>query len=115
VWEKALDIYAEVIMRLEDKGIPHRAVVVGEGPARLGMRALIPNALFLGSLSGPELARAYASSDVFLFPSHTETFGITTLEAMSSGLAVSAPPPCVHVIACRDVASYELSPVSLVG
>lgn len=101
MWEKALDIYAEVIMKLEEKGISHRAVVVGEGPARLGMRALIPNAVFLGSLSGPELARAYASSDVFLFPSHTETFGITTLEAMSSGLAVRVPLSSTHVTEIR--------------
>jgi phosphatidylinositol alpha 1,6-mannosyltransferase len=71
VWEKALDIYAEVIMKLEESHVPHLSVVVGDGPARLGLRALLPNALFLGSLSGPELARAYASSDVFLFPSHT--------------------------------------------
>ncbi|KAK3236922.1 hypothetical protein CYMTET_52968 [Cymbomonas tetramitiformis] len=88
VWEKALDIYTHVVNTLRINGIDHKAVIVGDGPAALGMKDMVPEAIFLGSLSGPELARAYASSDIFLFPSNTETFGITTLEAMASGLPV---------------------------
>jgi phosphatidylinositol alpha 1,6-mannosyltransferase len=63
--------------------------VVGDGNAKKEAQELLPNACFTGFLKGEELARAYASADVFLFPSHTETFGNVTLEAMASGL------PCV--------------------
>eukprot|EP00976_Prorocentrum_cordatum_P076738 1182421-Prorocentrum_minimum.AAC.2 len=60
VWEKALEVYADVINHLDQQGIPHRSVVVGDGPAMQGLQALIPKATFLGSLAGAELARAYA-------------------------------------------------------
>jgi glycosyltransferase involved in cell wall biosynthesis len=53
---------------------------------------MMPGALFLGQLSGVELSTAYASSDVFVFPSTTETFGNVTIEAMASGL----PPVCAR-------------------
>lgn len=86
VWEKALDVFADAVLNLRARGIKFKPVVVGNGPAFNGLSQLIPEAVFLGSLDGADLARAYASSDVFLFPSDTETFGITTLEAMGSGL-----------------------------
>ncbi|HUF08384.1 MAG TPA: glycosyltransferase family 1 protein [Rhodothermales bacterium] len=86
VWEKALHLYASVIRSLEERGIPHRSVVVGEGPAKAELMARLPNTIFKGYLSGAELTHAYASSDVFLFPSDTETFGNVTLEAMASGV-----------------------------
>lgn len=86
VWEKALHLYASVIRGLEERGIPHRSMVVGEGPAKAELMARLPNTIFKGYLSGPELTYAYASSDVFLFPSDTETFGNVTLEAMASGV-----------------------------
>lgn len=66
-----------------------RAMVVGDGPAKKELEHMLPEAHFTGFITGEELSRAYASSDVFLFPSETETFGNVTLEAMSSGL------PCV--------------------
>ena len=90
VLEKGLDIYSYVIQTLEDYGIPHRSMIVGDGPAREMLEAQLPNTLFAGYLSGEDLARAYASSDIFLFPSDTETFGNVTLEAMASGLPVVA-------------------------
>ncbi|MFB6249655.1 MAG: glycosyltransferase family 4 protein [Salinibacter sp.] len=90
VREKGLDVYADVIRRLERRGVPHRSLVVGDGPAREELEERLPNTLFTGFLEGPDLARAYASSDVFLFPSDTETFGNVTLEAMASGLPTIA-------------------------
>lgn len=86
VVEKGLDVYAAVIEGLKAKGLPHRALIVGEGPARAEIAQRLPDAIFAGYLRGEDLARAYASSDVFVFPSETETFGNVTLEAMASGL-----------------------------
>ena len=86
VWEKGLDVYADVIERLEAQGIPHRSMIVGDGPARDELEGRLSRTIFTGHLSGDDLTRAYASSDVFLFPSDTETFGNVTLEAMASGV-----------------------------
>jgi glycosyltransferase involved in cell wall biosynthesis len=65
-------------------------VIVGDGPEKASFMAQMPGAHFTGALTGERLARAYASADVFAFPSLTETFGNVTLEAMASGLAVVA-------------------------
>lgn len=86
VWEKGLDLFAGVIEGLQARGIPHRSMIVGDGPAREELEERLPETLFTGHLEGEALARAYASSDLFLFPSDTETFGNVTLEAMASGL-----------------------------
>jgi glycosyltransferase involved in cell wall biosynthesis len=72
--------------------LPGSKVVVGDGPARAGLQRQFPNAHFLGSRFGEELARAYASADVFVFPSRTDTFGIVLIEAMGCGLPVAAFP-----------------------
>lgn len=94
VWEKGLDVLAATIERLCQEQLPHRCLIVGEGPARRELEARLPNAIFTGYLEGRELARAYASADVFFFPSETETFGNVTLEAMASGLpAICADAP----------------------
>jgi len=103
VWEKGLDVYADVIRRLEQQGVPHRSVVVGDGPAREDLEARLPNATFTGFLDGHDLARAYASSDIFLFPSDTETFGNVTLEAMASGL----PAVAADAAGSRDLVEHE--------
>ena len=86
VWKKNLRIFADIVNRLKDKYSNVKAMVVGEGPAQEEMMELLPNAIFTGFLKGDELATAYASSDIFFFPSDTETFGNVTLEAMASGL-----------------------------
>jgi glycosyltransferase involved in cell wall biosynthesis len=86
VREKGLDVFAEVVQGLRARGLPHRCLVVGDGPARDEIAARLPGATFTGYLEGDALARAYASADVFVFPSDTETFGNVTLEAMASGL-----------------------------
>jgi glycosyltransferase involved in cell wall biosynthesis len=72
--------------------LPGTKVVVGDGPARAELERIDPNARFLGALTGEALARVYASADVFVFPSLTDTFGIVLLEALASGLPVAAYP-----------------------
>ena len=67
-----------------------RFVVVGAGPLEAALARTHPDLVFCGFRTGDELAAHYASADVFLFPSETETFGNVTLEAMASGLAVVA-------------------------
>ena len=72
--------------------LPGTKVVVGDGPARGWLEGKYPEARFLGTLVGEELARVYASSDVFVFPSLTDTFGIVLIEALASGLPIAAFP-----------------------
>lgn len=88
VWEKNLELFAKTIERLQASGVKFKSVVVGEGPARKDLQKRLPDTAFLGSLKGVDLSTAYANADIFLFPSVTETFGSTTLEAMASGLPV---------------------------
>lgn len=71
---------------------PGTRVVVGDGPARAALEAKYPDAKFLGSMFGEELASAYASADVFVFPSRTDTFGLVMIEAMACGVPVAAYP-----------------------
>lgn len=86
VWEKNLRLFAGVISDLKKKYTHVRSMIVGDGPARVELEEELPDTIFTGYLTGDELARAYANSDVFFFPSDTETFGNVTLEAMASGL-----------------------------
>ncbi len=72
--------------------LPGRKVVVGDGPQLQMLRRAYPDALFTGPKSDAELAQCYASADVFVFPSRTDTFGLVLLEAMASGLPVAAYP-----------------------
>ncbi len=72
--------------------LPGSKVVVGDGPAAAALRRAFPAAHFLGARAGEDLARAYASADVFVFPSRTDTFGMVLLEALASGLPVAALP-----------------------
>ena len=72
--------------------LPGSTVIVGDGPARPSLQQRFPHAHFLGSRSGDALSRVYASADVFVFPSRTDTFGIVLIEALASGLPVAAFP-----------------------
>ncbi len=90
VVEKGTDRFAETVRTLAQQGLPVRAVIIGEGPARDRLSAALPDAIFTGHVTGPALATAIASSDLLINPSLTETFGNVTLEAMASGLAVIA-------------------------
>jgi phosphatidylinositol alpha 1,6-mannosyltransferase len=86
VTEKGLDTVVDAFARLRKSGVAHRPIIVGDGPEREWLEQRIPNAVFTGFLTGENLMQAYASSDVFFFPSATETFGNVTLEAMAAGL-----------------------------
>lgn len=86
VWEKNLKIFARVVSKLQEKYPKVQSMIVGDGPAREELKEITPATKFAGFLTGEELAHAYASSDVFFFPSDTETFGNVTLEAMACGL-----------------------------
>ena len=85
--EKDLDVIAQAWPKLQRPGLA--LVFVGEGPYRTELERLLPDAVFTGVLAGRDLATAYASSDVFLFPSTTDTFGNVIVEALAAGV------PCV--------------------
>jgi glycosyltransferase involved in cell wall biosynthesis len=68
-----------------------RFILVGDGPLREKLQHTHPDYLFCGIQTGEALARHYASADIFLFPSQSETFGNVVLEAMASGLGVTRP------------------------
>lgn len=71
---------------------PGTKVVVGDGPSRARLSAHYPQAVFLGSLVGEDLAAAYRSADCFVFPSLTDTFGLVVIEALACGVPVAAYP-----------------------
>lgn len=91
--EKRPDIVATVVKRLTAKNVKFHCLIVGAGPAEHLIDNL-PNTHNLGWLSGDALAEAYASSDIFLFPSSVETFGNVTLEAAASGLPLVVEEKC---------------------
>ena len=90
VMEKGLDVFSDAIHAFATFGLKYRVLVIGDGPARPWFEEQIPDAIFTGQLTGDELARAFASADVFLNPSMTEAFGNVTLEAMACALPVIA-------------------------
>lgn len=88
--EKNLDLVMDAFDAFK-RGQPRaKMVLVGDGPWRDKLRQKLPEAIFAGVRRGESLARYYASADLFLFPSLSETFGNVTMEAMASGLAVLA-------------------------
>ena len=87
--EKKLDLFSATVRKLRAEGLPVRGLVVGHGPYSEEFEKLFPEGIFTGYLSGKELASAYASADIFVFPSTTDTFGNVILEAQAAGL------PCV--------------------
>ncbi len=88
--EKNLSLLSDTFEAMQARHAGMRLVMVGDGPGRAAMQRRHPQAVFAGMRRGEDLAAHYASADVFLFPSVTETFGNVTLEAMASGLAVLA-------------------------
>ena len=90
VMEKGLDVFCDTIDELRRRGVPHKVLVVGEGPARAWFEERLGNGIFTGFTGGQSLGRAVASMDVMFFPSETEAFGNVSLEAMASGIPVIA-------------------------
>jgi glycosyltransferase involved in cell wall biosynthesis len=88
--EKNLALLVRAAHQLHELAPNSRLIVVGEGPMRSELEKACPQARFCGALSGHELAQHYASADVFVFPSLTETYGNVTAEALASGLGVVA-------------------------
>jgi glycosyltransferase involved in cell wall biosynthesis len=86
--EKDLDVLATAYNKIRESGQPVKLYLVGDGPYSETLAATLPDAIFLGYLKGEKLAKAYASADVFVFPSTTDTFGNVVLEAQASGLPV---------------------------
>src|SRR5215469_14775287 len=86
--EKDLDLLATAYRRLRNEGLPVQLFVVGHGPYSDAFAESLPEALFTGYLVGKELATAYASADIFVFPSTTDTFGNVIIEAQASGVPV---------------------------
>ena len=108
---KNVALLAEVQRELERRG--HRAfhfVIVGHGAQETWLREHLPRAEFTGVLEGEALAAAYADMDLFLFPSHTDTFGNVVLEALASGVPAVVTPdggPCTIV---RDGSTGRIVP-----
>jgi glycosyltransferase involved in cell wall biosynthesis len=99
VREKGLDLLADTLNELKRRNVAHRSIAVGDGPERAWLEERLPDTIFPGFLHDEDLAQAYASSDIFFFPSQTETFGNVTLEAMASGL----PAVCAFATGSRSL------------
>ena len=91
--EKNVALLVEVQRELEARGLRNfRFRIVGQGTDEAWLREHLPRAEFPGVLRGEALARAYAGMDVFVFPSHTDTFGNVVLEALASGVPAVVTP-----------------------
>lgn len=102
----AVEKNIEAFLQLD---LPGTKVLIGDGPARTHLQQQYPDAKFLGPKTGEDLVRHYAASDVFVFPSRTDTFGLVMLEALACGVPVAAFP----VEGPRDVLGD--APVAVLG
>jgi glycosyltransferase involved in cell wall biosynthesis len=102
VWYKSLDILIDVY-RLTKRMGPRdvKFVLAGDGPVRNELERAMPEAVFTGYLHGNDLSRTYASADLLLFPSTTETFGNVVQEALASG----TPAVVSNVGGCKEIVS----------
>jgi len=91
--EKNVALLATVQQQLEQMGVTNsRFMIVGHGSEEQWLRDHLPRAEFTGVLTGKSLAAAYANMDMFVFPSHTDTFGNVVLEALASGVPAIVTP-----------------------
>lgn len=116
--EKNLDLVIATHAALSGKRPDMRMLWVGDGPSRRALQARHPDHIHVGMRSGDDLAAHYASADLFLFPSLTETFGNVVLEALASGLPVVAFDHAAaadvirdgingHLVAAGDAAAFS--------
>jgi glycosyltransferase involved in cell wall biosynthesis len=112
VMEKGLDKFADTVRLLRERGVPHKVLVIGDGPARKWFEDNLDHGCFVGFQSGDSLGRALASADLFFNPSITETFGNVTLEAMASALPVVAAGATGSTSLVQDGVSGFLVPPS---
>jgi glycosyltransferase involved in cell wall biosynthesis len=111
VLEKGLGVFADVVETLRQRGVRHRVLVVGEGPAREWFAERAPEAAFAGFQTGDDLGRAVASMDILFNPSVTETWGQVTSEAMAAGVPVVAARATGAVDLVRDgVTGFLVTP-----
>ena len=90
--EKNVALLPRIQLALDAAGVPARFLIVGHGSEEEALRQALPTAEFAGVLGGAELCRAYANMDLFVFPSHTDTFGNVVLEALASGVPAVVTP-----------------------
>jgi glycosyltransferase involved in cell wall biosynthesis len=99
--EKNVTLLATVQEKLEEMGMSNfRFLIIGHGAEESWLRERLPRAEIAGVLRGEELSAAYANMDLFVFPSHTDTFGNVVLEALASGVPAIVTPdggPCTIV------------------
>jgi glycosyltransferase involved in cell wall biosynthesis len=102
----AVEKNIEAFLRLPLDGT---RLVVGDGPDLPALRRRFPDVVFAGMRSGEDLAAYYAASDVFVFPSRTDTFGLVLLEALASGLPVAAYPVTgpLDVVTSKEVGALD--------
>ena len=102
----AVEKNIEAFLQLD---LPGTKVVVGDGPQRKELEGKHPEAVFTGARFGPDLTAAFADSDVFVFPSLTDTFGLVILEAMACGTPVAAfrAPGPIDIIPGSDAGTVS--------
>ena len=108
--EKNIGLLVDIQHDLDQNQGNARFLIVGHGGDEAWLRERMPRAEFTGVLRGEELPRAYANMDIFVFPSHTDTFGNVVLEALASGVPVIVTPdggPCTIV---RDGVTGRIVP-----
>ncbi|AOP32739.1 glycoside hydrolase [Leptospira tipperaryensis] len=88
--EKNIELSIQAFRKIQENNSNAKMVLVGEGPLKESLQKKNPDLIFAGLKKGEELAKYFASGDLFLFPSMTETFGNVVLEAMASGIALVA-------------------------
>jgi glycosyltransferase involved in cell wall biosynthesis len=103
--EKNLSLVVEAFEKIHHLRPDSKLVMVGDGPARAVLQQRFPHIIFAGMRSGEDLARHYASADLFLYPSTTETYGNVTIEAMASGLLTLA----YDYAAAREHIKHEIN------
>ncbi|MCH8566824.1 MAG: glycosyltransferase family 1 protein [Balneolales bacterium] len=105
VWEKNLVCYVKAVQKAMSGNKHVKAMVVGDGPALEELRQMLPDAFYAGYREKEELALFYANSDIFFFPSESETFGNVTQEAAASGL----PALVADAVGSKSIVSDEIT------